>query len=280
VSAHASAGQRPRAPRGYPLLVVIDPLARTVDGESVRIAKDVLRAGADSLKICLPESIADWEHALERRGRRRPVVVGDDTALLRTVRLLHREGAAAQAPVSFVPVGSRPALDLARLFGVPLSAVAAARAALDGVERALDLLVDDDGGIVVGAVRIPGRTAVPARSESRHWLAGARSLVRTLTGPAGADRVLHPAHRLRVEADGELLTDPDHPVHEVRVRPPADGRAEVVVRQGAQPRSVRARRLTVSGEGFRYRADDALSGPVPARTWTVSPAAWRLTLPR
>lgn len=37
------------------LLVVIDPVARRTDGESVRIAKDVLSAGAHA-KICLPDT--------------------------------------------------------------------------------------------------------------------------------------------------------------------------------------------------------------------------------
>ena len=36
------------------LLVVIDPVARRTDGESVRIARDVLSAGATT-KVCLPD---------------------------------------------------------------------------------------------------------------------------------------------------------------------------------------------------------------------------------
>ncbi len=307
MSAHAPAGRPHREPRGVPLLVVIDPAARTVDGESVRIARDVLRAGADSLKVCLPESLADWERVLRHRGRRRPVVVGDDAALLRTVRILHREGSLAEAALSFVPVGRLGEPGLAGLFGVPASAVTAARTALDGVERALDLLVDDDGGIVLGALRIPG--AAPPRGtpppapppeaaadgpepdggtdEERHrWLGrGARSLMRTLTGPlpAVAAHLHQAAHRLRVEADGVLLADLDRPVHEVRVRAPADGLAVVSVSRphdhGAGPLSVRAAEITVSGRDFRYRADESLGGPVRNRTWTVRPDAWRLTLP-
>jgi hypothetical protein len=296
------------------LLLVIDPVARTSDGESVRIAKDVLRAGTESLKICFPESTAELERVLAHRGRRRPVVIGDDTALLRTVRILHREGGLAQAALSFVPVGPISALGLARRFGVPQSAVSAARAALDGVERVLDLLVDDSGGIVVGALRIPG--AGPARAQDDtvagqppqdghltghgdddgghpdrwHWLErGARSLVRTLTGPLPslpevAAHVHHAAHRLRVEADGVLLADLDRPVQEVSVHVPADGLAEVLVRRphghGAEPLQVRARNITVSGRDFRYRADEAVTGPVRTRTWTVERAAWRLTVPQ
>ncbi len=309
MSAHASAGQPHPERRGCPLLVVIDPVARTLDGESVRIAKDVLRAGADSLKICFPESVADWERVLRHRGRRRPVVVGDDAALLRTVRILHREGALSEGALSFVPVGRRGALGLAGRFGVPASAVAAARAALDGGERALDLLADDSGGIVLGALRIPGaghprpprpapdppRSDAPgaagpeSEEDKRHWLErGARSLVRTLTNPlpslpAVAAHVHHAAHRLRVEADGVLLADLDRPVHEVSVRAPADGLAVVSVSRphdhGSGPLSVRAHQIAVSGRDFRYRADESLGGPVRHRTWTVQPAAWRLTVP-
>lgn len=291
-----------------PLLVVIDPLARTMDGESVRIAKDVLQAGAPSLKICLPESREELERALAHRGRRRPVVVGDDRALLRTVRILHRERALEEAALSLVPVGQRPELALARALGVPLSAVAAARVVLDGAERTLDLLVDDGGGIVVGALRIPGGGGAgagetegeaaggsPALRGRGHWLErGARTLVRALSTPlpslpgllgrdtgAAADGN-GAGHRLRVEADGVVLADLDRPVHEVSVRTPADGLAEVFVRhpESRGPLRMRAQVLTVSGRDFRYRADESDAGPVGRRTWTVQPRAWRLTVPR
>ena len=57
----------------HQLLVVIDPVARRTDGESVRIAKDVLSAGA-AAKICLPDGPEEFARALARRGHRRPVV--------------------------------------------------------------------------------------------------------------------------------------------------------------------------------------------------------------
>ncbi|MCZ2523797.1 hypothetical protein [Streptomyces sp. HB2AG] len=148
-------------PAGEPLLVVIDRTARTVDGESVRIARDVLCAGA-RVKLCLPETPEEMERALARRGRRRPVVVGDDRALLAAVRTLHRLRELQQDALALVPVGPHQALALSRTLGVPQDAVAAARAALAGEERNLDLLQDDSGGIVVGALRIPGGGRVPA----------------------------------------------------------------------------------------------------------------------
>jgi hypothetical protein len=295
-----------------------------MDGESVRIAKDVLQAGAPSLKICLPESREELERALAHRGRRHPVIVGDDRALLRTIRILHGERALEEAALSLVPVGQRPALALARALGVPLSAVAAARTVLDGTERALDLLVDDCGGIVVGALQIPGGPGssgpgcsgdgtgdsdsdTAAQLSQGHWLErGARGLVRALTAPlpslplpplplpllpgragrgAGESHGGAALHRLRVEADGVLLADLDQPVREVSVRTPlrdGDGRAEVFVKQPESegPLQIRAQVLTVSGRDFRYRADDADTGPVRRRTWTVQPRAWRLTVPR
>ncbi|GAA1924552.1 diacylglycerol kinase [Streptantibioticus ferralitis] len=265
-----------QASAGLPLLVVIDPAARTMDGESVRIAKDVLRAGASSLKICLPDNGEELQRALAHRGRRRPVVIGDDHSLLRTVRILHLQGALGEAALSMVPVGQRSALALSRRLGVPQSAVAAARAALDGADRDLDLLLDESGGIVLGALRIPSRPAPVAKGN---WLErGARSLARTLTGANGHAL----GQRLRVEADGVVLADLDRPVHEVSVRSPAGGLADVYVHhpEDGRPLRVRAQAVTISGRDYRYHADESLTGPVRTRTWTVQADAWRLTVPR
>ncbi|GGX74370.1 diacylglycerol kinase family protein [Streptomyces minutiscleroticus] len=268
------------------LLVVIDPVARRDDGESVRIAKDVLSAGA-AVKVCLPDSPDEFDRALARRGSRRPVVVGDDRALLRAVTALHRQRELADCAVSLVPVGG--ALALARSLGVPTGAVAAARAVLDGAERRLDLLVDDSDGVVLGDLRIPpvsgDERVVPADSASP-WLRTCRSLVRTLAArPARTAPAPGPGPaRLRVEADGVTLVDLDQPVRAVSVAPGAAGGACVEIRPasvGAEAAPVRAvaRTITVSGADFRYRADALTSGPVRTRTWTVRQRAWGLTLP-
>ncbi|QIQ03558.1 diacylglycerol kinase [Streptomyces liangshanensis] len=334
------------------LLVVIDPVARRTDGESVRIAKDVLSAGA-AVKICLPEGPEEFARALARRGGRRPVVIGDDRALLRTVALLHRERELSSGALSLVPVGA--SVELARALGVPTGAVAAARAVLDGVVRRLDLLVDESDGVVLGDLHIPGvggggsgwsgssgsgsgssgsgsgssgssgssgdgsdggrqrnghgngagsesgsgsgsgpgnrpgsgpgngsgngpGSAGGAHGAAAMWNT-CRSLVRTLVRPpSGA----YPAHtyRLRVEADGVLLSDLDEPVEGILVRS-RGGRAEVVIRTRASAEPVRASALsvTVSGADFRYRADARVTGPVRTRTWTLRAGAWGLTLP-
>ncbi|MEU8753517.1 diacylglycerol kinase family protein [Streptomyces chartreusis] len=271
------------------LLVVIDPIARRTDGESVRIAKDVLSAGAVT-KVCLPEGPDEFARALAKRGSRRPVVVGDDGALTRAVALLHRQRQLAECALSVVPVGG--ALSLAGSLGVPTGAVAAARAVLDGVERRLDLLVDDSDGVVLGGLRIPpirdpaapdGATAVGP--GGRPWLRTCQSLVRTLVPPRGPSPDASPGpSRLRVEVDGTTLVDLDQPVEAVSVTPGIAGLAEVEVRPvsvGAEASPLRAegRTVTVSGAHFRYRADTAVSGPVRRRTWTVGEGALRLVLP-
>ncbi|GHH69414.1 hypothetical protein GCM10018793_01820 [Streptomyces sulfonofaciens] len=143
------------------LLVVVDPVARRSDGESVRIAKDVLSARA-ATKVCLPESPEEFARAVSRRGTRRLVVVGDDRALLRAVTLLHRARELDSCALSLVPVGTT--VSLAHSLGVPTGAVAAARAVLGGAVRRLDLLVDDGGGVVLGDLRIPSRAGPRRRS--------------------------------------------------------------------------------------------------------------------
>lgn len=271
------------------LLVVIDPVARRTDGESVRIAKDVLSAGA-ATKVCLPDDPDEFARALTRRGSRRPVVVGDDRALMRAVTVLHRQRELAECVLSVVPVGG--ALALAGSLGLPIGAVAAARAVLDGVEQRLDLLVDDSDGVVLGALRIPpirdpaapaGATAVGSIA-GRPWLRTCQSLVRTLVPARGPSPAEAGPSRLRVEVDGTTLVDLDQPVEAVSVAPGLAGVAEVEVRPasvGAEATPLRAegRTVTVSGAHFRYRADTAVSGPVRRRTWTVGEGGLRLMLP-
>ncbi|GLW49123.1 diacylglycerol kinase [Streptomyces sp. NBRC 14336] len=263
------------------LLVVIDPVARHTDGESVRIAKDVLSAGA-ATKVCLPEGPEEFARALTRRGSRRPVVVGDDRALVRAVSLLHRRRELSGCALSVVPVGA--ALTLAGALGVPTGTVAAARAVLDGVERRVDVLVDDSDGVVLGALRIPALPPAvrPEPAEARPWLRTYQSLFRTLAPARPAPTAMGPAPtRLRVEVDGTTLIDLDQQVENVSVTPNGCGTASVEVRPAADeaPLLARGRRITVSGPDFRYRADAQEAGPVRRRTWTVWEGALGLVLP-
>ncbi|MFD8815974.1 diacylglycerol kinase family protein [Streptomyces sp. NPDC059627] len=269
------------------LLVIIDPAARQTDGESVRIAKDVLSAGA-AAKVCMPDGPEEFARVLARRGSRRPVVVGDDGALVRAVTLLHRRRELTGCVLSMVPVGG--ALSVAHTLGVPTGAVAAARAVLDGVERRMDLLVDDSDGVVLGALRIPPLTAAAETPEpvpaARGWLRPYQHLVRSLSAGRPLPAVPRPGPaRLRVEVDGTTVVDLDQPVEGISVTPGGcAGLAEVEVRPlsvGAEATPLRAtgRTVTVTGADFRYRADAGVSGPVRRRTWRVVEGAWGLTVP-
>ncbi|MFJ6012489.1 diacylglycerol kinase [Streptomyces sp. NPDC092952] len=276
---------QPPGDGAHQLLVVIDPVARRTDGESVRIAKDVLSAGSHA-KICLPDGPEEFARALARRGGRRPVVVGDDRALRRAVAQLHREREPSGGALALVPVGRAGTLELAHALGVPRSAVVAARTALDGAARRLDLLVDDSDGVVLDALRIPAPSVLPGAAAAHTGVTAVwdtcRNLVRTLVRPApAAPADPPPVHRLRVEADGALLNGLDRPVESVTVTPRAGGGlAEVVIRPpSAAPETTEAKAVTVSGADFRYRADIQVGGPVRTRTWTVREGAWGLMLP-
>ena len=150
-----------RGPPQPPLLVVIDPAARRWDGESVRIAKDVLCAGAPGVKMCLPEgprrssgpspagaAAARWWSATTGAAADGPTAAP-------------RDGSCARRALSVVPVGAADRVALARALGVPADAVSAARTVLDGAARRLGLLMDDSGGVVLGGLHIPD---VPERS--------------------------------------------------------------------------------------------------------------------
>ncbi|MDB1086024.1 diacylglycerol kinase family protein [Streptomyces sp. ACA25] len=261
-----------RGAGGEQVLIVIDPIARHADGESVRIARDVLCAAVAGAKVCVLDRPQAMLHALTQRGSRRVVIIGGDRALLRAVRMLYLSGELDEHPLGVVPVGPEAAVAVIRSLGVPADAVLASRAVLSGPARPIDLLVDDAGGVVLGALGIPAPQPGPEPPGTRPWWRPARST------EAGSGAL--PAQRLRVEADGEVLTDGAQPGVQVSVT--ADGGlAAVEVRHSAGAAAVTARvsSVTVTGPGFSYRADTVNCGPARSRTWQVRPAALRLTVP-
>ena len=256
---------------GEPVLVLVSPAALALDGESVRVARDVLGA-ALPVKTVVPESLSDLDRLLARRGRRRPVVIGDDRYLQQVVQLLHQQATLDAAPVGVIPVGRGPRVALARALGAEVRPVQAARAVVRGADRRLDLLVDDGGGVVLGAVRIPAQRSPRANRAPSTWWTGltgrvARALATRPTAVEGEP--------LRVEADGHVLADSTHPMRALALSS-HDGSAELRI-DAAVP--IQAHRVTVGGSLFTYEADDTLSAPVRERTWTVEPSAWSLRVP-
>ncbi|MFG2846721.1 diacylglycerol kinase [Kitasatospora sp. NPDC048296] len=289
-----------------PILLLLDPVARRTDGESVRIAKDVLCGGTD-VKVVYPESPSELDRVLSHRGRRRPVVIGSDLALQRVLQALHRHRELGADPVGMVPVGRAEELATARALGVPGEPVRAARAVLSGAPRTFDLLVDDGGGVALGGVRITGGATRRLVGRAGGWRSLWAKLAAAEQANALAPEAADHSPRVRVEADGRLLADVHRPVRLVELSlpgggdgaagnaagsatgGPADGTAggtaggtgvlEVVVRASGALVRVRAASVSVVGRGFGYEADGHPVGPVRARTWTVHPGSWGLLLP-
>ncbi|MFF2143459.1 diacylglycerol kinase family protein [Kitasatospora sp. NPDC058190] len=273
-----------------PILLLLDPVARRTDGESVRIAKDVLCGGTD-VKVVYPESASELDRVLSHRGRRRPVVIGSDLALQRVLQALHRHRELGADPVGMVPVGRAEELATARALGVPGEPVRAARAVLSGAPRTFDLLVDDGGGVALGGVRITGGATRRLVGRAGGWRSLWAKLAAAEQANALAPEAADHSPRVRVEADGRLLADVHRPVRLVELSLPGGGDGvvggtvggtgvlEVVVRASGALVRVRAASVSVVGRGFGYEADGHPVGPVRARTWTVHPGSWGLLLP-
>uniref|UniRef100_UPI0016000789 diacylglycerol/lipid kinase family protein n=1 Tax=Nocardioides pelophilus TaxID=2172019 RepID=UPI0016000789 len=199
--------------------------------------------------------------------------------------------------------------------------VEAAQTLLEGEVRSMDLLVDEVGQVVVNQVHLgagaeAGRRGEPWKKRLGSIGVGPVNLGR-LGYPIGAllSAVNPPVLRLRVEADGEVVTDVDHPVLMVALgngatvgggleltpdADPGDGRIDVMIARprGAASRlayaarlgigshgdhnevvTLRAKTVTVSGTEFWCSADGEIYGPERHRMWRLEPAAYSMIVP-
>jgi YegS/Rv2252/BmrU family lipid kinase len=290
------------------LLVVTNAAAGTADEENIAAAVAVLHAGADvRLEAC--SDPADLAALVEARDGRQLVLAGGDGSVHLLVTTLHgRSELAPDDPIGLLPLGTGN--DLARTLGIPLDAEAAATALLAGRPRALDLIVDEAGGVVVNVVHLGvGAQAAEQASALKDTIGKAAYAV----GSAIAG-VRERGWALRVEVDGAVVHDGE-PVLMVGVcngrtigggaeiapdAEPDDGLLDVVVATSTGPlarlgfgvamrsgehverddvATFSGRRVTVVGEAFPANADGELHDPVERRTWTVSPNAWALVVP-
>jgi diacylglycerol kinase family enzyme len=260
---------------------------------------------------------AELTDALRGLGSRRLVVMGGDGSVHAAIRALDSIGRlTADEPVAIIPRGTGN--DLAQALGISLDPAEAAAVALGGRTRRLDLLRDDDGGVVVNAVHAgvgAQASAEAARFKDRLGVAayplGAAIAGVTATG-AG----------LRVEADGQLVSHDDWVADGgtdvlmvgvcngptiaggTPLAPGAlvdDGLADVVVCTATGPVAraafatallagshvdrpdvvvTRAREVTFTGGPVDLVADGELQEAVESRTWRVDPSAWSVLVPR
>lgn len=291
-----------------PLLVVTNEAAGGTGDEQVEAALAVLRNATEVRReVCAgPE---DLDRVLDGLGARTLVLMGGDGSVHTAVACLHeRAELSADRPLGLVPLGTGN--DLARTLGIPLDPESAAGAFLSGRPRALDLLVDDGGGVVVNVVHLGvGAEAAEKASGLKDRLGKAAYAVGSVAAGAGAT-----GWHLRVEVDGSPVPV-DDAVLMVAVAngrtigggallapdaSPDDGLLDVVVATSTGPLArlgfavslrdgehvgrgdvtvVRGRTVTVSGDPFPLNADGELAGPATSRTWTVRPAAWSVVVP-
>ncbi len=288
------------------LLVLRNAAAGAVEDAAVDTALGVLGRAADTV-VEAPGSPEQLRRVLDARDGRRLVVLGGDGSLHVCVQALYARGELRpDDPLALVPLGTGN--DLARALGLLLDPTQAAATVLSGRPRALDLLVDDDGNVVVNVVHAGvGAAAAQHASGLKGALGPAAYVVGSLL--AGATER---GWQLEVGVDGRVLAGGEEPVLMVGVgigrtigggsplAPdplPDDGLADVVVSLSTGPLdrvgyavalregehvdrpdvlTARGREVTVRGEDFPVNADGELAGPYASRTWRVLPGAWSM----
>ena len=282
--------------------------AGTNDAENVEKALAVLRAEAD-VEVCPTSNPGELDGVLHRRGGRRVVVVGGDGSLHAVVAALHRRQELDDVVLSLIPLGTGN--DFARGADIPLEPEKAARLALEGQVRPIDVIVDEVGNVVVNNVHI-GAGAQASR-KAHKW----KQRLGRLGYPIGAllAAVNPPFIRVRIEVDGVEVADLAHPILMASVgngpnvgggteitpaATPEDGKVDVMIsfavgplarigyalrfRRGEHHRRddvayLRGSTVHVSGQDFYCSADGEIYGPERHRTWRVEPAAYSLVVP-
>ncbi|MCE0487975.1 diacylglycerol/lipid kinase family protein [Ornithinimicrobium sediminis] len=295
-----------------PVLVLANAAAGSADDEAVEAVLAALREEAD-VEVVVPDE-GGLRLALAGARGRDLVVMGGDGSVHAVVAELDAMGDLAEvASLGIVPMGTGN--DLARTLGLPTDPKDAARVAVRGHLRPMDLLRDDAGGIVVNVVHAGLGAEATRHADEVKGLLGATAYA------AGAVRagLTSDGWRLRVVVDDEVVVDGARRTLLVStgigssvgggtpVTPqasPTDGLADVMVATvtGAADRVsfardlsrgehtrrddvtlVRGRVVTVEAvsqdEAFDVNADGEVSGPCLRRTWTVEPAAWHCRVP-
>ena len=289
-------------------LLLASAHAGTADEEAVEVARAAL-AEAGACELVTTGTPEELDAALDGAGQRRLVVAGGDGSLHLVVQHLHRRGELAEADLALVPLGTGN--DLARALDVPLDdPLAAARLALTGTPRPLDLVVDDRGGVTINAVHL-GVGAEAAQRAGR-----LKPRLGPLAYPLGAVAAGFRATGtpLRVEVDGALLVEGRTLMVGIANGPgigggtalhpravPDDGLLDVMVstatgpfarvRFGAALRagthlddpevcSARGREVRVIGGPVELNSDGELGDScTEGRCWRIEAGAWRLVRP-
>jgi len=296
-----------------PLLLITNTDAGGPQDEGLELALDVLRKDAD-VEVAATGNPGELDGVLHRAGCRSIVVAGGDGSLHAVISALHRRHELADRTLGLIPLGTGN--DFARTLGIPLDPIEAAAALIRGRPRPLDLIVDELGGVVVNSVHA-GASAQASRRGARWKERLGPYGIGILGYPIGAAlaALRPPFVRLRIEADGEVISDMDQHILMIAVgngasvgggteltpdADPEDGMLDVMVSFATGPLerlayawklrtgdhdersdviALRARQVTVSGEDFFLAADGEISGPERRRSWHLEQGAYSMIIP-
>lgn len=293
------------------MLVITHGGAGRYDGETLQRVTEILRAeGPEEVTVRDCGTPADLERALDERAADGETVVaaGGDGSIHRLVATLHAREELDRHPVGLLPLGTGN--DLARNLGVALEPERAARQLLNATPQDLDLIVGEEGDVVLNAVHV-GVGAMAATHAARF-----KPYLRSAAFPIGA--VLAGARcagwRLKVEADGEVAGEdkflmvalgnaPGIAGGTAQLAPgasPRDGRIQLLISSATGPFAriryalgmrhgahrhhddvlcAAVTSVTISGEEFLANSDGEVSGPYTRRSWRLAPDAWRFMTP-
>jgi diacylglycerol kinase (ATP) len=289
------------------ILVIANANAGTLEQEALDEALGVLRP-AREVEVRETRSPSELDEVLGSSDDRVVVVAGGDGSLHAVVNALHRLDRLGSTRLGLVPLGTGN--DFARGVGVPLDPREAAEVVAAGRSCPTDLILSDDGVVVVNNVHL-GVGAQASRAASK-WKARLGRFG-YLVGAIGAG--LKPDFiRVNVTVDGEDLMPGGH-VAQVAIGngpavgggteliPGADttsGHLLVIVSRTVGPFSrliymarlkggshhlmkevsrVHGKRVAVQGDDFWLTSDGELSGPHRQRSWEVLPGAVDMFLP-
>ncbi|HET7386042.1 MAG TPA: diacylglycerol kinase family protein [Nocardioidaceae bacterium] len=291
-----------------PVLLITNVAAGGHDAEYLDAALEVLR-GVTDVEVASTGNLGELDSVLHRRGSRRVVVAGGDGSLHAVIAALHRRHELPEAVLGLIPLGTGN--DFARGLRIPLAPQEAAELVVKGQPTPVDLIVDCTGEIVVNSVHVGA--GADAGQRAKRWKA---SMGRAGYVAGAAAEAAHPELlRLRVEVDGQVVTDFDRPVLGVALgngpsvgggteltpqARPGDGQIDVMVAFAAGPVAragfltklltgrhpqrddvayLRGSTVSVSGQPFHISADGEISGPERNRTWRLEKSALTMLLP-
>ena len=236
------------------------------------------------------------------------VVLGGDGSLHAVVAALREAGRLADVTVGLVPLGTGN--DFARTLELPDGPARAAEVVVAGTERALDLIVDAEGTVIVNAAHLGAGTeaAIAAQPHKERFgpvgyaigalVSGFRVQGKHLTIKVDGDRVPGRGRVLQVAVGNgrfvgggtALLPEAD----------PSDGLMDVAVvfahtrrerlgyalslglRRHHHRDDVDYRRgteVTVEGAALSCTNDGEIADPLPSHRWCIEPGALRMLVP-